>query len=235
MLAAVGICIPVVWIVVGMATPLVPTLSRSLCERTSVSADTSLSIVWTSMLLLQGLSVLAHVHLLEHKPRSSIGLRRLSRRDIGNALLVSLIEFSLSGRISGLHFASWTGIIVSGPAIDRLPWTVCVAFLTADAFAEELWCRGYVIERVLTISGRAWVAAVVSPIASLAIHVPAHGIYGALYLAPMMLLLTVLYLWRRSSSCCILAHFLIDAELLVLLRLPPRLRSRALRLLGFPH
>jgi membrane protease YdiL (CAAX protease family) len=89
-----------------------------------------------------------------------------------------------------------------------------LAMLATDAMFEELATRAYVIERISGFTGSRCLGGIASLVLSVAMHVPGSGGgCGALVHAPMLALLTGLYLWRRSMAACALTHFLLDAEL----------------------
>jgi uncharacterized protein len=82
--------------------------------------------------------------------------------------------------------------------------------LLANGIAEEAGFRGYAIERIEELTGSTLLGASAPFIVNVLVHVPVWGFHGMLMKAPILLLLVVLYLWRRNLPACALAHVMID-------------------------
>jgi membrane protease YdiL (CAAX protease family) len=92
---------------------------------------------------------------------------------------------------------------------DRLPLWVCVVIVFRAGIVEELFYRGYAIERLRTIGAGHFASA------ALPLFVFAAGHYVGAWvdvLQPLALggILTGFYLWRRDLVANILAHTLVD-------------------------
>jgi membrane protease YdiL (CAAX protease family) len=81
--------------------------------------------------------------------------------------------------------------------------------LRAAAF-EELFYRGFVIERLTDLTGLRWLAAVISVTAFTLAHLEYWGWAHLMIAGFAGCLLTGLYLWRRDLACNMIAHLLTD-------------------------
>jgi membrane protease YdiL (CAAX protease family) len=72
---------------------------------------------------------------------------------------------------------------------------------------EELFYRGYAIERLATITGRPWLAGLISAVIFGLSHIPYWGLGFALAAdLPAGLLMSAFYIWRRDLLANIFAH-----------------------------
>lgn len=93
--------------------------------------------------------------------------------------------------------------------------TKVLLVLTA-AVAEELFYRGFLLERAALLSGRLWIGGLVSFALFVASHVPGQGVAVALLSTSLgSAALTILYLWRRNLYVCMLLHGLFNAPILL--------------------
>jgi membrane protease YdiL (CAAX protease family) len=95
-------------------------------------------------------------------------------------------------------------------AFDALSlWTVTLVTIRAGV-AEEVFMRGYLLERLTTISGSNWIAIALSLLPFALLHYPGQGWAGVLVSFNAGAVLTAFYFWKRDLKANILAHFLID-------------------------
>ncbi|MGA6974167.1 MAG: CPBP family intramembrane glutamic endopeptidase, partial [Candidatus Binatus sp.] len=96
----------------------------------------------------------------------------------------------------------------------RLSFPRAALSLTSLAFGilfEELATRAYIIERVIDFTGNRLLAGLASVLVSLAIHLPGRTLGEMFRVTPIILLMTVLYIWRRNLVPGFIAHFLGNA------------------------
>ncbi|MBX2929783.1 MAG: CPBP family intramembrane metalloprotease [Saprospiraceae bacterium] len=95
-------------------------------------------------------------------------------------------------------------------AFDALSlWTITLVVIRAGV-AEEVFMRGYLLERLTTISGSKWIAGALSLIPFALFHYQGQGWAGVLISFNAGLVLTIFYFWKRDLKANIIAHFLID-------------------------
>jgi uncharacterized protein len=155
----------------------------------------------------------------EKLPLASIGLHTNKLlKSILRGLMLTMIMLMVT---VGLYFLlKKFGIHLGSKGSDSFqpsPWVVTLMMLRAGV-AEEIFYRGYAIERLRGITGNTWLAALVP----LAIFAAAHyrqgpgGIIAACVLGGVF---TVSYLKFRDLIANITAHFLGDFTLNVVLPL----------------
>jgi hypothetical protein len=79
------------------------------------------------------------------------------------------------------------------------------------AVHEELFYRGFAIERLAEITGLLWLAGLISVVAFTYAHLSYWGWAHLIVAGYGGLVLTVMYLWRRDLASNMIAHFLTDA------------------------
>jgi uncharacterized protein len=90
-----------------------------------------------------------------------------------------------------------------------------MAMVLTASVTEEIESRGYLIERLETVTGNTSVAATLAFAVFLLEHAASWDIAHALRITLSTSALLGLYLWRRSLPACISLHFLLDATALL--------------------
>jgi membrane protease YdiL (CAAX protease family) len=146
---------------------------------------------------------------VERLPLTSIGLRRPTWLTVGSGLgLLAVSSFVLAPLMAPLQKVLGTEGLQAG--LDQLAampgWFRVVVGITGGMM-EDLFYRGYAIERLATLTGRAWIGGLISAVAFGLAHIPAWGLGFALAAdMPFGLLMTAFYLWRRDLLANMLAH-----------------------------
>ena len=117
-------------------------------------------------------------------------------------LLMSLLACVEICKTFGLNFES------------QKPWAKLskpvVAFITFRAgVAEEVFCRGYLLERFTSITGKKWIALCLSVIPFGLLHY-SQGPVGMITALVGGLILSLFYFWKRDLKVNIISHFLVD-------------------------
>ena len=140
-------------------------------------------------------------------PLRSVGLGTAS---VKSSLLWGAILTVLCGLVGGVvstltHFKGGE----MGAALAKFPlWLVFLVVLRAGV-VEELFYRGYAIERLQSLGLNRWLAAIIP----LLIFGCGHGTNGWANVVLALALgavLTVFYLWRRDLVANMVGHFTID-------------------------
>jgi membrane protease YdiL (CAAX protease family) len=151
------------------------------------------------------------VRLWEQETWSSIGFTKLSLADpfLGVALFLIICLVTLPPEESRLSLA--------GLKHELFPndfWFL--AIIASGVLFEEVASRAYVIERVTKLTGSRALAGIVSLCIAIGLHLHGRNLNAALSRSPALFLLTMLYLWRRNVVPCMIAHFLLDASVLLM-------------------
>jgi len=171
------------------------------------------AVLWVLSILLIG-----YVGLIERRALASIGLRRPRWM----SLLIGIAAAALM--IAGMAFIylvlfpafQWsdsepTATILSMPLWFR------IALVVRAATFEEILFRGFMIERLSEITGRRWLAAVLSFAAFTLAHLSHWGWAHLLIAGFGGLVLTGLYLWRRDLFANMIAGHVIILALIGLI------------------
>jgi membrane protease YdiL (CAAX protease family) len=78
-------------------------------------------------------------------------------------------------------------------------------FLTGT-FLEEIFYRGYLIERVTTLTEKSWLAGITSWVAFTLVHLKFFGLGPTLEVGVLSAGLVIVYLRERSIWPCIVVH-----------------------------
>lgn len=91
-----------------------------------------------------------------------------------------------------------------------------VAIVASGVLFEEVATRAYIVERVAKLTGSTALAGIASLCLAIGVHVPGRSLAAALSRGPVLLLLTILYLWRRNVFPGLIGHLLLDASVLLM-------------------
>ena len=165
---------------------------------------------------IREIAILAMVALLlwivvsrEKLPLSSIGLRfdgiwRSLAWGLAGALLCAA---GLAAILTAFHFLGMS-YGSGGGAISVSLWATTLTVARAG-IAEEVFYRGYAIERIEALTGSRWMAALIPLIPFAAFHYR-QGVAGIAIALFLGAILTAFYLWKRNLLANIFAHFLVD-------------------------
>jgi membrane protease YdiL (CAAX protease family) len=95
-----------------------------------------------------------------------------------------------------------------GSAVSTSLWVTLLVVIRAGV-AEEVFYRGYAIERLESLTGSRWVAILLPLVCFAGFHFR-QGLPGIFLALALGAILTGLYLWKRNLAANIVAHFLID-------------------------
>jgi uncharacterized protein len=219
----------IVGVTIAMSAPAVQALLIPWFERTfpfPLGRFVSLWVFWIAVVLALGIA-----HYGEGYPLATFGFRRSQKTlrarliewilAVSAALVVAMILIPTSQYLRSL--------LTDEPpaALDMtaiLPvWVMIPAWITGS-FTEELLFRSYPIERLTQMTGRPWLAAVITLLAFALLHLFTWDWIHVLTLGlPASILLTLLYLWRRSLAFVVIVHAVLLAPLLILPLLAPYL------------
>jgi uncharacterized protein len=187
-----------------LGIPAIVTAQRLLAP----DADPTIKAIREVLILALTAFLLWIIVKRERLPLTSVGFRP---GQVGRSLGwgVGLAVVSFAAIVACLALFSVLGIRYGeGGTISRsLPVTFLT--ITRAGFAEELFYRGYAIERIQALTGNKWLAAIVSLLAFGLFHfwLGASGVFLALVLGAVI---TAFYMWKRDLLAAIFAHFLVD-------------------------
>jgi len=198
------------WTYVGLAISLFGTPAIVILFKVAgfTRADFGATVVRELIILALVAILFWIIRAREKLPLSSIGLRR---QKIVPTLLWSLAAMLMFGvgiaaclilfPLVGLNYGS-----SSGPAV---PLGVSLLLYARAGIAEEVFYRGYAIERIETLTGNRAVAAAVPLLIFAGGHF-SQGTAGILITFVIGAIATAIYLWKRNLLILIIAHFMVD-------------------------
>ena len=175
---------------------------------------------FTAALVLRWIAVallLAFVVGVERLPLRSVGIRRPKLTDLlwsaGAGVLSAIIGIALYLVARGFQPDVQTQ---AGQIASSLSFPGKIHLILNAAIVEELFFRGFLIERVSTVTRRVWLGAVASFVLFVASHISGSGVTESLTIVTTgTLMLVLLYQWRRNLLMCIVAHFVGNIPLLL--------------------
>jgi len=146
----------------------------------------------------------------ERLPFASIGWHtdRLGAAARWGLLGVVLCAVGLAACVGIAALMHWTIGHQEPPKFSPPLWAVTITVLRAG-ITEEVFYRGYSMERLMTLTGRKWAAVAITAIPFALFHYR-QGPAGILIAFIAALILSWLYLKRRSLPTVMIAHFTVD-------------------------
>lgn len=145
----------------------------------------------------------------ENLTLDSIGLHN---RDWKKSLMLAAVVFvvCIAAMLVCVEFSKLVGWkFGESKSFDLLSKPV-IAFITIRAgVAEEIFMRGFLLERFTAITGKKWMAFLLSTIPFGLLHYP-QGYAGILISTVAGGLFALFYFWKKDLKSNIIAHFLID-------------------------
>jgi len=172
---------------------------------------TSTVIIRESLIFLLVGVLIAIIYKFEHNTLESIGLRFTAiKTSLINSIIFLLISMAgIALCLLAMQFLGWKVGGGEGNAYKDIPLIVFFFVVLRAGIAEEIFYRGYAIERINTLTGNRWVAVVI-PLIIFSIGHFRQGPGGILISFVAGGILSATYLWKRDLLANVIAHFLID-------------------------
>jgi membrane protease YdiL (CAAX protease family) len=192
-------------IMVVLALPFVGVLCPGETFTAQIGRE---AIYWLCALALAGF-----VLIIERRPPESIGWRRPTWKTAGFGLVGAV---AMVAGMAGIYMVIFPALGLSAnesmtASIQSMPLWFRIFLILRAAVFEELFYRGFMIERLTELTRLRWLAALVSLGAFTLAHVNGWGWAHLMIAGFGGIVLTTLYLVRRDLACNMLAHFLTDA------------------------
>ena len=162
--------------------------------------------------------IIAIVLLWEKRDLSSIGFKEVNGKTILQAVLFGIGAVVLGVLTLGI-FYSVLGLEEPKTLsnVKELPLIVKLLTITTAAVTEEIFYRGYAIERIKELSGNLLLAGFISGFLFLAIHYPSWALAGAIPQLIFTIFLVGFYLSKRNLKACIIMHWVINFLMIIVL------------------
>ena len=197
-------------VTLGFAT--IP-ISKFFDEFASVRNMIGYELIWWTLVTL----VLLFVRYLERRPLTSIGFRKPG---IWNILIGIASGLVILAGLVFIYYVVFPALHVSedqqmSQLVATPYWWRFITVVRA-AVAEEIFFRGYAIERLQELTGSVKFAGAFSCIVFAVEHVGFWNWSHILIAGFAGIILTVLYIWRRNLWVNMIAHFVVDGAAFLL-------------------
>ena len=148
---------------------------------------------------------------VEHRKPASIGFRKFPRKYIWISIVAYLAYVLISAGIEpGLKSAGLQTLRDLSPALQDYGFPLLFGLFLTGTFVEEIFYRGYIIERVTELTGRKWLAGTISWLTFTLVHLRFFGLGPTLEVAVMAAIMVMLYTRARSIWPAIIVHGISD-------------------------
>jgi uncharacterized protein len=173
-----------------------------VAEITFASAVLKEALIWVSALAL-----IVIIRRGEHLPMRSIGLG--TARWWKSTLWGFVLALVSAVVVGVLAYVTGYGNGPGSAAFEKLPLWLITAIVLRAGVVEELFYRGYAIERLRMIGlGRFWSIGI--PLVIFSLGHWSGGAANILIAFAAALILTAFYLWRRDLAANMIGHGLVD-------------------------
>jgi membrane protease YdiL (CAAX protease family) len=168
----------------------------------------ALGVEWLILLVL----LTFWIPKVENNKLESIGFGKFKRRYLWKGILTYFILLIVwMGSYFVLQAIGLEGLRSLQPTIRKHSFPILFSLFLTGTFLEEIFYRGYLIERLISLTGKSWLAGLVSWIAFTFVHIKFFGLGPTLDVGVLSAGLVILYLKERSIWPCIILHGINDA------------------------
>jgi len=149
---------------------------------------------------------------IEGNKLKSIGFGKFKWKHLWMGILTYLILMVVwTGSGFALKSIGLEGLRSLQPMIKEYSFPILFSLFLTGTFLEELFYRGYLIERLTSLTGKSWLAGFISWIAFTFVHLKFFGLGPTLDVGILSAGVVILYLKERSIWPCIIVHGINDA------------------------
>lgn len=197
------------WTLAGLAIALfgLPAIVALYNWQVATPSDATIAVREIIILALTALLLWIVVG-RERLPLSSIGLNfDRPGRSLARALILLVVIFAVLLAI----LAGYGALGIKYGEGAKIAPSLWVALLTVfrAGISEEIFYRGFALERLESLSGSKWLAATIVILFFAGFHYR-QGFAGVFIALVTGAILTAFYLWKRDLLAAIAAHFLVD-------------------------
>jgi membrane protease YdiL (CAAX protease family) len=148
---------------------------------------------------------------VEGRKLSSLGFDRFRGKYIWICVLVYIGYFVISaGADWGLKTAGMETLRDLSPTLKTYGFPLLLGLFLTGTLVEEVFYRGYIIERVTELSGRRWIGGLVSWFTFTLVHLRFFGLGATLEVGIIAAVLVLLYMRFKSIWPAIIVHGIND-------------------------
>lgn len=180
---------------------------REIVKRFVPGSVVASDVLRESLILACAVGLLLFVHFVEKLPFTSIGI---GTSVWWKSVLWGVVTAALCLLVAGgiIHLTGFDGG-KHAHDFDKLPLWLITMIVFRAGFVEELFYRGYAIERLQSLGWPRALAALVPLVIFAGMHYPG-GLMNVVVAFTLGGVLTLFYLWRRDLVANMIGHFLVD-------------------------
>ena len=148
---------------------------------------------------------------VEQRKLSSIGFRKFPRKYIWIAIIAYLgyvlISLGLEPALKSMGLQSLRDL---SPALKDYGFPLLFGLFLTGTFVEEIFYRGYIIERVTELSGRRWLGGTISWLTFTLVHLRFFGLGPTLEVGVIAAIFVTLFILAKSIWPAIIVHGISD-------------------------
>jgi membrane protease YdiL (CAAX protease family) len=160
------------------------------------------------------------VPVIEGDRLGAIGFGKFKWRYLWMGLLSYLVLMVIwTGSDPVLKAIGLEGLRSLQPVLTGYDFPVLFSLFLTGTFLEEIFYRGYLIERLIAVTGKSWLAGLISWSAFTFVHLQFLGLGPTLDMGFISAALVILYLRERSIWPCVVLHGINNAFAYILVPL----------------
>jgi len=168
-----------------------------------IHIGTAIAVEWLILLIL----LFFWIPKVEGNDWRSIGFGNFKQKHIWVGILTFFILLmAWMGSYFALTAVGLEGLRSLQPMIKEHSLLVLFSLFFTGTFLEEIFYRGYLIERLTLLTGKSWLAGITSWITFTFVHLKFFGLGPTLDVSVLSAGLVILYLKERSVWPCIVVH-----------------------------
>jgi membrane protease YdiL (CAAX protease family) len=174
---------------------------------TDIHIGIAILIEWIILFIL----IFFWIPKVENKKLDSIGFRKFKFRYIGIALLTYFIIMLLwMINYFILKAIGFEGLRSLQEKVKEYSIPTLFGLFITGTFLEEVFYRGYVIERITLLTGKRWFGGLISFLTFTFVHLKFFGLGPTLDVSILSASLVILYLKEKNIWPCIIIHGIND-------------------------
>jgi membrane protease YdiL (CAAX protease family) len=167
----------------------------------------AIAVEWIIALLL----LFCWIPKVEHRKIDSIGFGKFRWRYIWISIVAYIVYFLISAGLEfGLKSVGLQGLRDLSPTLKGYGFPLLFGLFLTGTFVEEIFYRGYIIERMTELTGRRWLAGTISWLTFTLVHIRFFGLGPTLEVAVIAAVLVILYTRTKSIWPAIIVHGIND-------------------------
>jgi len=148
---------------------------------------------------------------VEHRKLDSVGFREFPRKYVWICILAYIAYALISAALEpGLKSMGLQSLRDLSPTLKDYGFPLLFGLFLTGTFVEEVFYRGYIIERVTELTGRKWLAGTISWLTFTLVHIRFFGLGPMLEVAVIAAILVMLYTRAKSIWPAIIVHGIND-------------------------